>query len=94
MNRITQKDLETLCNRINQASGAPLTSWETVDGRRTVAHIGNHHLAGAYGGWQLRRMVNTDGGIAVISNCGYAPRRKLYNCMHCYLAGINANKGE
>lgn len=83
MNRITEKDLEALCARINAATGSPTTPW--ADGK---AQIGNFHISHAYGGVCLHRMHNAGGTVSAPLISGHVPKRELFNAMHAYLAGL------
>ena len=93
MNRITNKDLEAVVGRINRAMGAPAEPYRRVDGR-TVANIGNYHISGAYGGVSLHRMVNAGGGVQDVFSSGHGTKRELYEKMHAFLAGIEAEQSK
>lgn len=90
MDRITQKDLENVCNRINIAAGTPVTAYNREDGKFT-ANIGNYYVDGAYGGVQLQQIVNEGGGCRTITS-GYCTKRELYNQMHAFLKGLEVAK--
>lgn len=97
MERITQKDLEYLVERINKVTGSPTSPYRRngkKGNRQTgfIANIGNYHLDYAYGGVKLGRMVNEGGGVTNISEMGFGTKRKLYNWMRAYLAGIEIRK--
>lgn len=47
--RITDKQLEALCDRLNKLTRSPLTPY-TRTGNSFKANIGNYHLSHAYGG--------------------------------------------
>ena len=83
MNRITQKDLQNIVDRINLTACMPLKPW--TDNK---ANIGNYHLDWAYGGVKLVRHVNEGGGIKVITMGGYGTKRELYYQMQAYLRGL------
>ena len=83
MQRITQKDLEAVCNRINITTKSPLAPYDKTFG----CQVGNYHLSYAYGGVALHRMSNTHGGISDIFS-GHMPKRELYYRMHAYLSGL------
>ena len=87
MNRITQKDLEYLVKRINEATNSPETSYQTTS-KGYKANIGNYHLDYAYGGVRLSQMMNEGGGIHVISSGGFGTKRELYNWMQAFLSGM------
>lgn len=91
MQRITQKDLEYLVKRINEITSSPIESYRKREIGFT-ANIGNYHLDYAYGGVQLVRMVNENGGIETISRHCHCPKRELYNWMQAFLAGLNYTK--
>lgn len=88
--RITKKDLDAVCKRINIEMCMALEPYTKVDGKY-IANIGNYHLSGAYGGYALHRMCNQGGGITDIFH-GHMPKRDLYGKMHAYLDGIYAEK--
>jgi len=90
MYRITQKDLETMTERINKATDSPETPYDRTGGNIS-ANIGNYHLDYAYGGVKLVRMTNTGGAIRVISDNGYGTKRELYNWMQAFLSGMEAH---
>ena len=89
MERITQKQLERLVDRINEATRSPMAPW-TRDGDKLTANIGNYHLSGAYGGVALERMCNEGGDVSTVFFCGRIPKRDLYNRMSAFLAGVDA----
>jgi len=88
MNRITDKDLQAVVNRINRMAGMPLEPYAKV-GDNYVAQIGCYHLSHAYGGVALHRMYNEGGGVSDIFG-GHMPKRELYGKMHAFLAGLDA----
>ena len=88
MNRITAKDLERLCDRLNHKTGNPLKPWQTDDTGKMTANIGNYHISGAYGGVCLHQMANTHGGVNTLLSGGYSTKRELWNEMNAYLSGI------
>ena len=93
-NRITNKDLETVCNRINQITGMPEAPYSKDDQGRLVANVGNYHIDGAYSGVKLMQMVNESGGVSDTLHCGYCTKRELYNQMQAFCSGLAAVKGE
>ena len=93
MNRITQKDLEYLVERINKITGSPQYPYSRkgVKGNREsgfTVNIGNYYLDYAYGGVQLVRMESKTGGISTISRGRHVPKRELYYWMQAFIAGI------
>jgi hypothetical protein len=91
--RITNKDLEAITARINEAVNAPAKAWNTIDGRN-VANVGHYYLDGAYGGVSLVCMVNESGGVTNVLRCGYVSKAKLYDLMQAFLTGIHTGKGK
>ena len=87
--RITDKDLDKLCDRINELTESPMRPWG--DGE---ANIGNFHIAHAYGGVRLHRMYNKGGGITTPLGGGYVTKRELYDRLHAYILGMEAAKGD
>ena len=86
MERITQKDLENLVERINKVTNSPMTPYtRSPDG--LAANINNYYLDYAYGGVKLVQMVNKHGGITEISRNGHGTKRELYNWMQAFLTG-------
>lgn len=87
-NRITMKDLEAACERINSITGNPITSYTKVEGK-LVANIGNYHLDGAYGGYDLHQMENEGGGVRSIFS-GHFSKREIYNRMQAFIKGLES----
>lgn len=87
-NRITNKDLQAVCDRINRMAGMPLEPYSKIDGKH-VANIGCYHLSGAYGGVALHRMGNDGGGVSDVFG-HHMPKRDLYDRMHAFIAGFLA----
>ena len=83
MDRITEKHLSYLVDRINTETGSPMQPYG-----ETGANVGNYHLSFAYGRVSLERMHNTSGGVALIIGSG--TKRELYNQMRAFLSGLEA----
>lgn len=88
MQRITIKDLETVCEQINKTLSMPLEPYTRDKSGKLRANIGNFHLSGAYGGWGLHRMNNQGGGISDVLGSGYISKKELYYQMKAYLRGL------
>jgi hypothetical protein len=84
MNRVTDKHLEAIVDRINRITGSPVKPY--IDGK---AQVGNYHISHAYGGVALHRMYNEDGGVSSPLSTGYMPKRDLANLMYAFIAGLN-----
>ena len=89
MERTTQKQLEFLCERINNAKKTPAKPYERIDGS-LVGQIGNYHLSGAYGGVCLHQTMTEGGGVRDVFSCGHVTKRDLYNRMSAYLVACEA----
>jgi hypothetical protein len=110
MNRITEKQLQAVVDRLNRLTNNPLASHTRVldaplagdvpnkqgDARpgRILANIGNYHLSWAYGGVCLHQMHNEGGGVTTPIGSGYNTKRELYEKMHAFISGIETQKGE
>lgn len=92
-NRITEKNLQAVVDRINRTMATPMDSYKVVDGKH-VAQVGNYHLSFAYGGVNLCQMVNEGGGCRNVFSCGHVTKRDLYDRMQAYLSGIADMEGR
>ncbi len=91
--RITEKDLQAVVDRINRITGSPMIPYARDDSiGRHVAQIGNYHISHTYGGVCLHRMVTTGGGVSSVLGGGHVPKRDLYDRMHAYLAGLEESR--
>ena len=72
--------------RLNRDTGSPETSY-TKQGNKFIANVGNYHLDGAYGGYELCRMVGPGGGVSDVFRCGHISKRDLSNRISAMLAG-------
>lgn len=102
MQRITDKNLQAVVDRINRETGSPMLSYDAPKTEAEhamyrggkVAQIGNYHLYHAYGGVALHRMVSNGGGVEDVLRMGCVPKRELYNAMHAFLAGLDAARAD
>lgn len=88
MNRITEKHLQAIVDRLNRITGSPAEPY-AKQGDKFIAQIGNYHLSHAYGGVCLHRMHNEGGGVSSPLSCGHVTKRELANLLHAFIAGIN-----
>ena len=88
MTKITQKDLEGLCNRLNRMTNSPMEPYTKGEDGKFKANPGNYHLDYAYGGVKLVRMCNEGGGINTPISMGYETKREAYYMIHAYISGI------
>lgn len=94
MQRITDKQLNSLCDYLNMITNSPATYGQhttDADGARDFkANIGHFHISHAYGGVCLHRVVNNGGGVNTPVVHGHVPKRELFNLMHAYIKGLEA----
>ena len=88
--RITSKNLENLCEHLNTVTGNNIVPWVQGDDGRNKASIGTYYIDGAYGGWSLSQLVNEGGGARDVLSSGHVPARELFNLIHAYLRGMEA----
>lgn len=94
MGRITVKDLEAVCQRINRTvNGREMEPYEKDDDGKWQPVPNSYHLSGAYGGYSLHRMVDDGGsGVHDVFSMGHMPKRELYDLMHGFLRGVEARE--
>lgn len=92
MNRITDKHLAALCDRLNKVTGSPLTAYSTGEDNRSHANVGNFRISYAYGGVCLHRIANTSGGVSCPLSNSHGTKRELYDQMYAMLCGIELVK--
>ena len=90
MQRITNANLESLCDAINAAAESPATPCSR-DGDRIKNNVGNYHIDSAYGGFKIVQMDNLGGGIRDITS-GYRTKRETYDLGRDYLNGLLSSK--
>ena len=71
--RITKRHLEYALAQLNEATDAP------------VSGIGSYHLSQEYGGWELHRVRNAEGGVTDAFDI-HAPRpaRQMLELMRAF----------
>lgn len=89
MNRVTEKQLQAIVDRLNRITGSPMEPY--INGK---AQIGNYHLSHAYGGVCLHRMFNEGGGVSSPLSIGHVPKRELAALMYAYISGIETQREE
>lgn len=91
MNRITEKQLQTVVDRLNRITGSPLEPYAKT-GDKYAAQIGCYHLSHAYGGVCLHRMYNEGGGVTSPLSTGHITKRELMGLLHAYINGIESQQ--
>lgn len=98
--RITQKDLEALCRRINRTINGtdetPLWTREDGDLRQSP---GVYYIDGAYSGVALFRTCDLDDsgeshGVSDVFQSGHMPKRELYGRMSAFLDDVEAGRAD
>ena len=89
MNRVTEKQLQAIVDRLNRITGSPMEPY--VDGK---AQIGNYHLSHAYGGVCLHRMFNEGGGVSSPLSTGHISKRELMGLLYAFISGIETQREE
>lgn len=87
MDRITDKHLQGMVDRINRVTSSPQEPY-TRTSERLTSQVGNYHISHAYGGVCLHRMMNGSGGVTDVFRCGHVTKRDLYNRLSAYLEGL------
>ena len=88
--KITMRDLEGAVSTLNRITGQAPEPYTKTDAGDYAANVGNYHLDGAYGGWQLCRMENDSGGMRDVLSSGHVPKRELYSLTWAFIKGIEA----
>lgn len=93
--RITEKNLEALCTRLNKLTGNPEQPYSVKLGAdHHTANIGNYHLSHAYGGVCLHQMMNESGGVHSVFGMGHGTKRELYDQLRAFIAGIELQQEQ
>lgn len=85
--RITDRQLVALVDRLNQLTGNPTKPYMVVDGK-TQASPGNFHISHAYGGVALMQMSSTSGGCRMPLMQGHTTKRDCYDQVYAFVKGI------
>ncbi len=92
MNRVTDKDLQNIVDRINRMTDNPLAPYIKGEDGHLHAQVGNFHLSHAYGGVCLHRMCTDGGGVTDVLYCGHVPKRELQSLMWTFIKGMEFTK--
>lgn len=93
MDRVTDKQLQAIVDRINRMTGSPIKPWSRpVESGPLVSNVGNYHLDHAYGGVSLCRMSNRQGGVSNVLSIGHVPKRELEGLMFAFIKGLEARE--
>ena len=89
--RVSIADLERKINLLNEVTNNPEKPYITKNGK-CKAQIGNYHLAGAYGGYELQQIMNDGGGVRDVLYSGYTTKKDLYYLICAYIQGIEIER--
>ena len=92
MERITMKQLENKVARLNRVCGTPEAPWTRTENGEMRANIGNYHLDGAYGGYQLAQMCSETGGITNPFRSGFVSKRELAGLIDAFVVGVESRQ--
>ena len=91
MQRITNSQLENLCQYINTITDSPMNYRNVDTGKIAVGHFSISH---AYGGVCVHRTVNEGGGCSTPIAYGHISKRELYELMHAFIKGLEFYRYE
>lgn len=86
---ITIKDLERSIETINKLTNNKLEPYTRQSNGATKCNIGNYHLSGAYGGYNMLQISNSSGGCSEPIGSGHVPKRELYIQLRAFIAGLH-----
>ena len=87
MDRVTQKQLENLVQRLNRCAGTPETKYtKTASGYK--ANPNHYYIQGAYGGWKLEQVANEGGGAHDPIPMGFVSKRCCYELVDAFRRGM------
>lgn len=94
MERITEKHLQAVVDRINRICGTPQAPYAKGEDGKFKPCANNYHLDHAYGGVMLAQMSSTEGctGISCPLGSYHRPKRELYEQMQAFISGLEAAK--
>jgi len=91
MQKITNSQLENLCQYINTLTNSPMNYRNVDTGKIAVGHFSISH---AYGGVCVHRTVNEGGGCSTPITHGHISKRELYDLMHSFIKGLEFSRYE
>lgn len=97
MRRVTEKQLQSIVDRINRTMGTPMKPYAPYDAAKggCQPNANCYHLSHAYGGVALHKMSATPGctGVSDVFSSGHIPKRELAELMYAWLRGVDAGRG-
>lgn len=92
MNRINKSDLERLVAELNTRCGYATEPYTKQEDGKYKPNPFNYHLYWAYGGVALDQFGANGSGTRRISTGGCDTKRKLYDFLRAFLAGMEVSK--
>jgi hypothetical protein len=89
MNKITDKQLDQVCDYLNKITHSPEKYRDSETGKIAIGH---YHISHAYGGVCLHQTCNDGGGVRTPLSGGHIPKRDLFNEIHAFIKGIEQTK--
>lgn len=90
MERITVKHLRPIISRLNKMTNSPAEYW---DRKTHKAHVGHFLLDKCYGGYQLQRVFNEDGGATCPLGSYRLSAREMYHVLQAFMEGLRQGQG-
>ena len=87
--RITERDLKSLIDRINVLTNSPDRPYNVTTGK---SNVGCFCMSAAYGGYNVERIVNQSGGVTSPLGGGYHPKRVIYDRLRAFILGLETRK--
>lgn len=94
MNRISMEKLRGLCDYLNKLIGHEGEVWTKDEQGNNHATVGMYYISNAYGGVNLVRVVQANGGVQCPLDHCHIPMRELYEQMRAYIAGIEEERAR
>jgi hypothetical protein len=94
MQRVTEKHLQAIVDRINTMTGSPEKPYMTGELSGKMEPQANcYHLSYAYGGVALHRMSRKPGcsGVSSPLSTGHIPKRELQGMLYAFISGLEVS---
>lgn len=93
-NRITEKQLFAVCERINRTMETPLAPYARNESGQIVPCANAYMIDMAYGRYSLHQMMPEGTGERDVLGCGHLSKRDLIDRMYAFLAGVDAKSAQ
>jgi len=93
--RTTEKELQSLVDRINKLTGNPNTQYTKGTDGRFKANIGNYHIYYAYySGVQLNQTIDERDAVTCPLSTEYHSKKELADQLRAFITGLSYKKGS